>query len=139
MLPAMTHKTLHFARHYVEMVIAMLAGMAVLGGGLAVLAGEDWKSDAPELYLLWMAFTMSVPMVAWMRHRGHGWAPALEMTAAMFAPTVAAIALLRAGTTDDIGTLMAIQHSAMFPLMLVAMLLRLDEYTGRTLAPSTRL
>jgi hypothetical protein len=132
-----THKTLHFARHYVEMVIAMLAGMAVLGGGLTLLAGDGWKSDAPELYLLWMAFTMSVPMVAWMRHRGHGWLPAAEMTASMVVPTLAAIALLWAGATDDVHTLMAIQHVAMFPAMLVVMLLRLDEYTGHTLAPST--
>jgi hypothetical protein len=132
-----TKKTLHFARHYAEMVIAMLAGMAVLCGGLTVLAGDGWKSDAPALYLLWMAFTMSVPMVAWMRHRGHGWRPAGEMTASMFVPTLAAIALLRAGTTDDLDTLMAVQHVAMFPAMLVAMLLRLDEYTGHTLAPSS--
>jgi hypothetical protein len=55
----------------------------------------------------------------------------------MFVPTLAAIALLWAGTTDDLDTLMAIQHGAMFPAMLVAMLLRLDEYTGHTLAPST--
>ena len=132
----MLPKTLHFTRHYVEMVIAMFLGMFVLGAALVVPLGAlgvdvgDWRSEAPELMLLGMAFTMSVPMVAWMRHRGHGWAPAWEMTAAMFVPSVAAIALLWGGAVVDSGALMAIQHSAMFPAMLVAMLLRLDEYTG---------
>ena len=132
----MTHKTLNFMRHYVEMVIAMFLGMFVLGGAFAVLLAPlgidvgDWRNDAPALLLLGMAFTMSVPMVAWMRYRGHGWAPAWEMTAAMFVPSLAAIALLAAGVVEDSGTLLAIQHAAMFPAMLVAMLLRPGEYTG---------
>jgi hypothetical protein len=130
-----THTTLHFARHYAEMVIAMLLGMAVLGGGFAALGLADGILDAPVPHLLWMAFTMSAPMVAWMRHRGHGWAAAWEMTAAMLLPTAAAIGLYWAGTVEDTHTLMAIQHSVMFPAMLVVMLLRLGEYTGRTLAP----
>jgi hypothetical protein len=69
-------------------------------------------------------------MVAWMRHRGHGWAPAWEMTASMFVPSFAAIALLAGGLVEDSDTLLAIQHVAMFPGMLVAMLLRRGEYTG---------
>ena len=123
-----------FIRHYVEMLIAMFVGMGVFAGAGAVVGFEV---DGIELRLLWMAFTMSVGMVAWMRYRGHGWAPCAEMTAAMFVPSVAAIALFWTGAAEDTGTLMAIQHSAMFPLMLAVMLLRLDEYTGRTLAPST--
>jgi hypothetical protein len=93
-------------------------------------AAAGFKVDAPELELLWMAFTMSVPMVAWMRYRGHGWAPTWEMTASMFVPSFAAIAVLWMGVTEEHGTLMAIQHVGMFPAMLVAMLLRRDEYSG---------
>jgi hypothetical protein len=132
----MTHRTRHFIRHYVLMVIAMLVGMFALGGAFVVLLGAigidvgDWQDDAPALLLLGMAFTMTVPMVAWMRYRRHGWAPAGEMAAAMFAPSCAAIALHWAGTVDDTDTLLAIQHIAMFPAMLVAMLLRRHEYTG---------
>jgi hypothetical protein len=65
------------ARHYAEMLVAMFLGMFVLGSALAALldlAGVDvssWGSEAPELLLLGMAFTMTVPVVAWMRHRGH--------------------------------------------------------------------
>jgi hypothetical protein len=128
-------KTLNFIRHYVEMVIAMVLGMLVLGGAGAALLGAigidvgNWQDDAPELLLLAMAFTMTAPMVAWMRYRGHGWAPAYEMAGAMFAPTFAAIALLWAGALADTHAALMIQHIAMFPAMLVVMLPRLGEYT----------
>jgi hypothetical protein len=128
-------RTRNFIRHYIEMVVAMMLGMLVLGLAFAALLGaagidvSDWRSEAPELLLLGMAFTMTAPMVAWMRHRGHGWAPAWEMTAAMFVPSFAAIALFWAGTVGDSDTLLMIQHVAMFPAMLAVMLLRLDEYT----------
>ena len=131
-----SYPTLTFARHYGEMLVAMFLGMIVLGGALAALLGvigidpSTWRTDAPELLLLGMAFTMSAPMVAWMRHRGHGWAPAWEMTASMFVPSFAAIALLWAGLVEDSGALLGIQHVAMLPSMLVAMLLRRDEYSG---------
>jgi hypothetical protein len=125
-----------FLKHYLEMVVAMLLGMFVLGPPLALLLGAfgidvgAWHTDAPELMLLGMAFTMSVPMVAWMRYRGHGWAPAWEMTASMFLPSFAAIALLWGGIVEDSHALLMIQHVAMFPAMLVAMLLRRSEYVG---------
>ena len=48
----MNPKALHFIRHYVEMLIAMFAGMAVLGGGVAA-AGVDVGPPAVEL--IWMA------------------------------------------------------------------------------------
>jgi hypothetical protein len=118
------------------MVVAMFLGMFALGLPLAALLGvvgidvSAWETDARELMLLGMAFTMSVPMAAWMRHRGHGWAPVWEMTASMFVPSFAAIALLWGGIVDNTDVLLAIQHIGMFPSMLVVMLLRLDEYTG---------
>jgi hypothetical protein len=114
-----------FIRHYLEMLLAMFIGMGVLAGGPA-MAGV--KIDSVELALLWMAFTMSLPMVAWMRYRGHGWAPSGEMTASMFLPSLAAIVLLWIGLVEDRGALMGIQHVAMLPAMLGAMLLRRDEY-----------
>jgi hypothetical protein len=75
-----------------------------------------------------MATSMTVPMVAWMRYRGHGWAPSAEMAGAMFVPTVAALILYRVGAVEDEHALLMIQHIAMFPLMLLAMVLRRDEY-----------
>jgi hypothetical protein len=131
-----TSRATHFVRHYLEMVVAMFLGMFVLGAPLAALLGvagvdvSSWQTDARELMLLGMAFTMSVPMAAWMRYRGHGWTPVWEMTASMFAPSFAAIGLLWAGTVNDTDALLYIQHIGMFASMLAVMLLRLDEYTG---------
>ena len=127
--------TRHFIRHYVEMVVAMFLGMVVLGvpAGWALGAvGSSWSelnSDAPALMLLGMAVTMTVPMVAWMRHRGHGWRANTEMAASMLLPTLAAVGLLGAGLVEDSGTLLVVEHVAMLLGMLAAMLLRLDEYT----------
>jgi hypothetical protein len=133
---AWNSRAMHFVRHYTEMVIAMFLGMFVLGLPLAALLGfvgvdvSAWRIDARELLLLGMAFTMSVPMAGWMRHRGHGWTPVWEMTGSMFVPSFAAIGLLWVGLVDDTDALLYIQHIGMFPSMLAVMLLRLDEYTG---------
>ena len=132
----MSASTRHFIRHYVEMVVAMFLGMAVLGVpavaalGLVGMSSSELHNDAPALLLFGMAVTMTAPMVAWMRYRGHGWSASAEMAAAMFIPTFGVIALLWSGLIDDTGTLLEIQHVVMFPSMLVAMLLRRDEYTG---------
>ncbi len=79
--------------------------------------------------LLAMGISMTVPMVAWMRHRGHGWRPSNEMAASMMVPTAGVVGLLGAGLVTDVGTLLMIEHVVMFPAMLVAMLLRSDEYS----------
>jgi hypothetical protein len=118
-----------FARHYLEMVVAMFAGMFVLGGAALVVLELVGADLSDSLSLLGMGVTMTVPMVAWMRYRGHGWAPTREMGAAMIVPSVAAVGLLWADLVADVDTLMVVEHVAMFALMFVVMLLRLDEYT----------
>jgi flagellar biosynthetic protein FliP len=125
-----------FARHYLEMVAAMLLGMIALGlpaAAALTAAGSSWselREDAPALALLLMAFSMTVPMVGWMRHRGHAWRPCADMSAAMLGPTLAVIALLAAGLVTDVGILMTVEHVVMLPSMLAVMLLRRDEYSG---------
>jgi hypothetical protein len=132
----------HFVRHYVEMVIAMFLGMAILGlpaGWALSAAGSSWSAlndDAPALMFLAMATTMTVPMVAWMRYRGHGWRANAEMSASMFLPTFAVIAMLGAGVVTDIGVLLVVEHVAMLLSMLAAMLLRADEYACGAHAPA---
>jgi len=126
-----------FVLHYVEMVTVMFAGMAVVGLPLSALLGVvgvdtgAWYDDAPALSLVWMSLTMAVPMAAWMRWRGHDWAPTWEMTGAMLVPTAAAVALLGLTTIDDLGPLMLVEHLGMVVAMLIAMLLRVDEYAHR--------
>src|SRR4051794_14190751 len=112
-----------FIRHYAEMVAAMFLGMIVLGvpaEGALVAAGSSMSAlqdTAPAVVLLGMAVTMTVPMVAWMRYRGHTWRPCWEMSASMFLPTFAAIGLMGAGVLG-FHAAMGLEHAAMFPSML---------------------
>ena len=125
-----------FARHYLEMVAAMLLGMLVLGvpaeGALQLMgtSASALQDDAPALMLLGMAFVMTVPMVGWMAYRGHGRRPNAEMAASMFIPTFGVIGVMAAGLVDDFMTLMMVEHVVMLPSMLIAMLLRREEYSG---------
>jgi hypothetical protein len=117
----------HFLRHYGEMVLAMFLGMAILG--LPV----DWMmssagADSDAFMFLGMATTMTVPMVAWMIHRGHGWRANAEMSASMFVPTFAVIGVLTTGILTDIGVLMLVEHIVMLLAMAGVMLLRPEEY-----------
>lgn len=80
--------------------------------------------------LVEMAVWMTAPMVAWMRVRGHRWRICLEMAAAMLLPAAGTLALLGTGVATDAHTLLMVEHMVMLPAMLVAMLLRRDEYTG---------
>jgi hypothetical protein len=131
----LTSSTRSFIRHYLEMVAAMVLGMVVLGVpaeaglqaiGTSVSALQD---DAPAVLLLGMAVIMTVPMVGWMAYRGHGWLPNAEMAASMFVPTFGVIGVMASGAVGDFMTLMTAEHVVMLPSMLVAMLLRPDEYT----------
>jgi hypothetical protein len=128
-------RTATFIRHYVEMVVVMFAGMIVLGvPGEAALHAmgsgtSELRETAPATVFLGMGFTMTVPMVAWMRYRGHSWQPTLEMAASMVIPTLIAIALLGAGLAS-FAALMGLEHVAMLLGMFLAMLVRRDEYTG---------
>ena len=123
----LSRSTKHFLRHYLEMVVAMFLGMAVLGFPV------DWAmdrlgADSDAWMFMGMATTMTVPMVGWMIYRGHGWRANAEMSASMFVPTFAVIGVLTAGLLTDIGVLMLAEHVVMLAAMAGVMLLRPDEY-----------
>jgi flagellar biosynthetic protein FliP len=126
-----------FARHYAEMAIVMLVGMAVLAIPARWASGAmlPWlDADDPGLMIARMALIMTLPMVLWMRWRGHRSAPCLEMALAMIAPAVGVILLQRAGLVEGLSLLMTLEHVAMFAAMFVAMVARPDEYChGRDL------
>ena len=114
------------ARHYVEMVVAMLAGMLVLGGLRAAIGLTTPFEDHPGTAYLLMAVDMSIGMAVWMRYRGHGWASTLEMCAAMFVP-LALVPLVWAGTMGAM-TFMGVAHVVMLVAMLAVLLRRRHEY-----------
>lgn len=121
-----------FVRHFVEMVAAMGIGMLVLEP-LWMLATHafGWAAtfDRTVPMALAMATQMSIGMAAWMRFRGHGWAPTLEMCAAMFAPFLVLFVPLWAGLVGR-GTVMLLGHLLMLPVMWAVMLRRREEYAA---------
>lgn len=123
--------TRRFLRHYAEMVAAMFIGMFALAkpaDWLFSALGTSTSSQHPVMMVLSMGITMTVPMVAWMRFRGHGWRPINEMAASMLVPTFAAMALVGTGLVSG-SAVMIPEHVAMLAGMLFAMLLRRDEYS----------
>jgi hypothetical protein len=123
----MSASTRSFIRHYIEMVVVMVLGMVVLGAPADALVHT---SGRPGPMLAEMAVTMTLPMIAWMRFRGHAWRPCNEMAASMILPAAGAIGLLATGLVTGVGMLMVVEHAAMLASMLFTMLLRREEYTG---------
>jgi hypothetical protein len=122
-----------FVRHYVEMLVAMIAGM-LLFAPLWTVAGAalGWTAilDRPDVAALVMATDMTLGMSIWMRYRGHGWVPVAEMGVAMYASFVVLFVPFWTGLISG-GTLMIAGHVLMLPAMLVAMLRRRAEYSHR--------
>jgi hypothetical protein len=71
-----------FVRHYLEIVVATVVGMVVLGPAESMLLNPiGWAGLLAnfETYALVMATNMTVAMAAWMRFRRHSWAAIAEM------------------------------------------------------------
>ena len=126
------HRRRRFAGHVGEMLLAMFAGMLVLGGvvaGALALAGTSLDKGSASVTAAVMAFNMTVPMVAWMHYRRQPIARSAEMAAAMVVPTVAAIALYWVGVLSS-EAVPAVQHAVMIPAMVGVMLWRYDHYAN---------
>jgi putative flippase GtrA len=121
-----------FLRHYLEMIIAMIVGMIVLGIAETMLFNQFGWAGAlaqPEAAALIMATNMIVPMAAWMRFRRHRWAAIAEMAVAMYLPFVVLFGPLWLGLLSDTG-LMVLGHVLMLFAMGAVMLRRRDDYSG---------
>lgn len=120
----------HFTRHLLEMVLAMVAGMALLGAAFAALGEPPGYANLFVRYGL-MGASMAVPMVAWMRYRGHSWSDGGEMTAAMLVPMFAPVTLVELGVAVpglSGGSLMTLSHVAMIGGMVALIAYRFDRY-----------
>lgn len=112
---------LRFAGHFLEMQVAMMAGMAVGGSlGISHVANVELRAA------LWLV-AMIVPMVLWMRFRGMSWRGSAEMSASMIVPTAAALPLLWTGVIGG-SALIGIEHMSMGPAMLALMIYRRADY-----------
>ncbi|GAB2960229.1 hypothetical protein [Saccharothrix stipae] len=114
-----------FARHALEMAVAMVAGMVVLEPVWSLA----WPglADVVTAHVLVMATNMSLGMAVWMRIRRHGWAGIAEMSAAMYVPFLVLLPLHWTGVLSAMA-LMTAGHVLMVPAMLGAMLRRRHEY-----------
>jgi hypothetical protein len=97
---------------------------------LAFGSGFDaaWR-DHVGLAAFAMAFNMTVPMVLWMRYRGHSWERGGEMALAMNLPLLPAFVLYAFDAIPARGVL-GMQMMLMVPAMLAAMLYRKQEYSA---------
>lgn len=126
-----------FLRHYVEMVLAMAAGMPLFGillvSPLDPLGYRETLQGHPYVRELIMLVFMSIPMVGWMVYRGHTARLTIEMLLGMWIPAVVVVILtasalvpfLRSHTTMTVAS-----HLVMLPGMFAAMWLRRSEYSG---------
>jgi hypothetical protein len=129
-------RTHRFIRHFAEMMLAMILGMCVLGmafrGIHTALFGtgfaDAWRSHT-ELAVFAMTFNMTLPMVLWMRHRGHSWERGGEMGGAMFAVAIIALVPFWLGFIPG-GATLGLDMLLMVPAMLLVMVSRVDEYSG---------
>jgi len=128
-----------FARHFLEMCLAMCIGgtalfVLVFVAGPAVLGYADPRSRFPEASVAVVATLLTAPMALWMRVRGMAWRPILEMSAASMAVAVAVIVMAWGGVLSRAVLLELAGPSLCGPIcvaMLVPMLARVDLYTDR--------
>src|SRR4051794_30360312 len=135
--PSRLQKLGRFGLHFGVMCIPMCLGFMV-GDAIyfliADLAGYSKPfGDLPVLSVLVVTFSMTAPMVAWMRYRHHDPRMIAEMGGSM---VVLAALVLVAGLTGTIsqGDMALAVHGLMMPAMLVPMLAHLDLYTGKAMS-----
>jgi len=131
----------YFLLHLGEMILAMMVGMAA-GAAVLVLIFSIFLASAVRgmtrvevlnqfavPICLVVAVAMIMPMVAWMRFRGHEWRPIAEMAAAMAIPLVPIFGLLALQVIPG-ASACGLYCVVMVPAMVVAMLFRFNLYTG---------
>lgn len=131
-----------FLRHVLEMTIAMMLGMGVLGVAFREIhvalfgTGFDnaWHHHA-ELAVFAMTFNMTLPMVLWMHHRGHSWERGAEMAGAMFLLAFVLLALFWVGAISA-DVVLPLEMALMIPAMIGVMALRFEEYAGHPHVPA---
>ncbi|HEX6268692.1 MAG TPA: hypothetical protein VFZ43_00525 [Anaerolineales bacterium] len=132
-VPGIVARAGYFIWHLLEMCLAMCIGgiplIILFFVGAAKIGYPDLFQQSPALSVLVIGFILSLPMIAWMRFRGHEWRPALEM-----ASTTILLAIVLVG----LGWLEILAKSSLFewmtrlacPVMIIPMLFRPDVYTG---------
>lgn len=120
-----------FWRHFLEMLGAMAVGMFAGAAIFLSVTHVTWDEalvQYPVQALVVMAVSMTLPMVAWMRHRGHAWTRTAEMGAAMVLPAIPFVCLVVLDVTK--GALCGAYCLVTVLAMLGVMLYRRDDYSA---------
>jgi len=117
-------------RHFFEMLAVMMVGMIAGAAIFLTIVGMTWEEATtlhPMASLLVIAAGMSVPMAAWMLHRGMGRRNSAEMAAVMVIPVIPFLCLVWFDVTKSAqcGAYCVVTIVAMLGLMLY----RRDEYS----------
>ena len=112
------------------MAIGMFVGVAIYLTAIGMTFDQALIRH-PSATLIVVAISMTVPMVAWMRHRGHGWRSCGEMAAAMVIPAIPFLCLVWFNITESplCGAYCAVSVAAMLALMLY----RRSEYSAHAM------
>src|SRR5687768_3243454 len=82
-IPGVVARMRYFLLHFLEMCLTMCIGGITLNvlffWGAAWIGYPNLFERFPEVSLLVIGMNLAMPMIAWMRFRGHGWRPTLEM------------------------------------------------------------
>jgi hypothetical protein len=122
-LLAAKHHLSPFWRHFLQMLAVMMIGMIASGAILLTVVGVKTWEEVTTQYgtqaLIAMAVGMTVPMAAWMLHRGMGWKNTYEMAAVMVVPVIPFLCLVWFGATKSAqcGPYCAVSIVAMLALM----------------------
>lgn len=120
----------HFLQHLGEMVLAMLAGMLLLGPIWEAVGSALGATDAlgrTDVRVAEASVTMVAAMAAWMLVRRHRWREISEMAAAMTLPYLVLLTTFWWGALSGDAVLHG-GHLLMVPAMVVAMVVRRDAY-----------
>ena len=125
----------YFLLHYLEMCLVMCIGgigifSALLRRGGKFIGYSEPTAQFPELSTLMLALWMALLMIAWMRFRGHKWRPTLEMAGTSIAALPLLIGAAWLGAIP-MTSLYGLECGLACVFMVVAMLFRLDHYTGQ--------
>src|SRR5918995_3762047 len=118
----------HFIRNLGEMFLAMVVGMAALDAvfeGILPVVGTSYADvveSAPAAVALILMFNMTVPMLLWMRVRGHEATEVSVMGVAMVVVGATTVFLLWLSAIDS-EAICGVECGLMIPAMVAAMLL----------------
>ena len=132
-VPGVAARTGYFLWHFVEMCLTMCIGGIALNvlffWGAAQIGYPDLFERFPEFSLLLIGINLALPMIAWMRFRGHDWRPTLEMASTSIILVILLIGAAWLGIISRSSQLELLKRFAC-AVMLIPMLFRLDLYTG---------